>query len=326
MSTSLAVDLESLYLNNCVSLVMVSAVTYDYVLTLSDEIDYIWKRRWTWVSTVFLLVRYMGLLTSLTIALDGTTFVPGPLWICKVITYVPTWTLLIFINAADLVMVFRIYAMYGQSRQVLALLLFLYTGEVTVSIAGGIMFSKPGALLVFIPPAPDPSVCIVQYPSWNWGRYSAVPLVALQGTMCLLAIFQFFRQSLQLYKGTRRWQFNKYINLLVHQGILYFIINFLRAVVTQGLFSLTISQTAGLILTTTAQILIFTLNSRFILSIRELYVHSAHSQGIDTGFGMLSSQDVETVLNFADGLEERFDAVEEVPMGELRRKRYVEGV
>ncbi|KAF8126824.1 hypothetical protein EV363DRAFT_1224222 [Boletus edulis] len=301
MSTSLAVDLESLYLNNCVSLVMVAAVTYDYLLTFSDEIEYIWKRRWTWVSTVFLLVRYMGLLTTLYGHYLIDHHFALTLSIIKALLHwmgPPLYLVL-------LVMVFRMYALYGQSKGILTLLLFLYAGEVAVSMAGGIIYSKPGALLVFIPPAPDPSVCIVQYPSWNWGRYSAVPLVVLQGVMCLLAIFGFSRQALQLYKGTRRWQFNKYINLLVHQGILYFIINFLRAVVTQGLFSLAISQTAGLILTTTAQTLIFTLNSRFILSIRELYAQSSYSQGIDTGFE---------------------DVVEEVPMGELRRKRYVDGI
>ena len=73
-----------------------------------------------------------------------------------------------------------------------------------------------------LPPAPDPTVCIVQYLSWNWGRYSVIPLVALQGVMCLLAIYQSLRQSLQLYKATKKWQLNQYFKLLVNQGVLYF--------------------------------------------------------------------------------------------------------
>lgn len=74
-----------------------------------------------------------------------------------------------------------------------------------------------------IPSAPDPSVCIVQYPSWDWGRYSAIPVVALQGVMCLLAIYQCLRQSLRLHNATRKWQLNLYIKLLVQQGIQYFV-------------------------------------------------------------------------------------------------------
>ena len=75
---------------------------------------------------------------------------------------------------------------------------------------------------VMLPPAPNPTVCIIQYPSWNWGRYSVIPLVALQGVMCILAIYQSFRQSFQLYKATERWQLTQYFQLLLNQGILYF--------------------------------------------------------------------------------------------------------
>ena len=83
-------------------------------------------------------------------------------------------------------------------------------------------FSCGAHSTVMLPPAPNPTVCIIQYPSWNWGRYSVIPLVVLQGVMCLLAIYQSFRQSFQLYKATKRWQLNKYFQLLVNQGILYF--------------------------------------------------------------------------------------------------------
>ena len=60
----------------------------------------------------------------------------------------------------------------------------------------------------------------------------------------------------------------------------------MHAVITQGLLSLNISQTAGLILTPATSILIFALNPRFILSIRELYAQALYGQYVDTGFGM----------------------------------------
>lgn len=108
--------------------------------------------------------------------------------------------------------------------------------------------------------------------------------------------------------------------------------NFLYAIVTQGLFSLTINQTLGLVLTSTLDILMFTLNPRFILSIRELYAHTSRVQGVDTGFGMLSGHDSTTLSNldtmprFADArLSDELDEIEQVPLGEMRRKRYVDG-
>lgn len=74
-----------------------------------------------------------------------------------------------------------------------------------------------------------------------------------------------------------------------------------------------------LILSSVANILLFTQNPRFILDIRELYTQSFHSQDIDTGFGTLSCvvTNIGTTLHFADpGLERRSDEVEEIPMEE----------
>ncbi|KAF8548550.1 hypothetical protein OG21DRAFT_748850 [Imleria badia] len=64
--------------NNYVTVVALTAVGYDYVLTFSDEITYIWSKPWTWVSTLFVLVRYFGLLNLTFISLVGSSFLPGP--------------------------------------------------------------------------------------------------------------------------------------------------------------------------------------------------------------------------------------------------------
>ncbi|KAF8547040.1 hypothetical protein OG21DRAFT_1517663 [Imleria badia] len=74
MSSALQSALTNLRQNNYESLAMLIAAAYDYVLTFSDEIEYIWTKSWTWVSTLFILVRYAGLCSF---AL-GTSFVPGP--------------------------------------------------------------------------------------------------------------------------------------------------------------------------------------------------------------------------------------------------------
>lgn len=41
--------------------------------------------------------------------------------------------------------------------------------------------------------------------------------------MCTLAVTQFTRQSLQMYKATKQWQSNRFVNLLVIEGVLYFL-------------------------------------------------------------------------------------------------------
>ena len=44
-------------------------------------------------------------------------------------------------------MIFRVYALYGRSRKILGLLLFIYSGEVIASIGDSIVYSKPGAVI-----------------------------------------------------------------------------------------------------------------------------------------------------------------------------------
>ncbi|KAI9567635.1 hypothetical protein HD554DRAFT_2105489, partial [Boletus coccyginus] len=293
-------------------------------LTFSSEV--LFKRRWTWVSSAFLLVRYVGLISLF--------FVPGPLWVRlfhqgKAFYYLAIWTGFLFTCAADLVMIFRVYALYGRSKKILAFLLFIYSGEVVATAIAGVVYTIPGNASMTIPPAPYPSVCELQYASWNWGRYSVIPQVVLQGVMCLLAIYQSLKQSLHLYKATKRWQFNQYFQLLVNQGLLYFLINFLHATITEGLFSIKFGQIFGLVSSSTLLALIFALNPRFILSIRELYDRTV----VDTGFGMLSGHGVGTMTNIGTRLHfagtgtrtgETSVGIEEISMEETRARRFID--
>ncbi|KAF8547042.1 hypothetical protein OG21DRAFT_1517669 [Imleria badia] len=52
MSSALQSALTNLQQNNYLSLAMLIAAAYDYVLTFSDEIEYIWTKPWSWVSTL----------------------------------------------------------------------------------------------------------------------------------------------------------------------------------------------------------------------------------------------------------------------------------
>ncbi|KAF8558534.1 hypothetical protein OG21DRAFT_1068401 [Imleria badia] len=79
MSSGIQSALEQLRSNDYISLAIITAVSYDYCLTFSKEVTYIWQRPWTWVSTLFLLIRYGGCLFAIILGLSDTSFIPGPL-------------------------------------------------------------------------------------------------------------------------------------------------------------------------------------------------------------------------------------------------------
>ncbi|KIJ07006.1 hypothetical protein PAXINDRAFT_19792 [Paxillus involutus ATCC 200175] len=79
MSSEIQSVVASLQLNDYIAAVMTTAVGYDYLLTFSREVEYVWKRPWSWVSTLFIVVRYMGCLSAMVQSFFGSTFATGPL-------------------------------------------------------------------------------------------------------------------------------------------------------------------------------------------------------------------------------------------------------
>ena len=70
----------------------------------------------------------------------------------------------------------------------------------------------------------DAAVCDVTYTSTSrFGSYAFIPRFILAALMFVLALAQFTMQSLQAYRMTKQWLPNRYISLLVREGVLYFL-------------------------------------------------------------------------------------------------------
>ena len=69
----------------------------------------------------------------------------------------------------------------------------------------------------------DVSFCVVQNPSPIWAEIVATVQITLGALMCLLVVIQFFKESLQMYKATKRFQLSRYTTLLLREGMVYFL-------------------------------------------------------------------------------------------------------
>jgi len=293
MSSALQSVLTSLQQNDYTTLAILTAVGYDYVLTFSNEIEYIWSKPWTWVSTLFILVRYFGLCCIVIISLVGSSFLPGPAKTCQIIVIINGWILSLFIGAADFVMILRVWAMYNRSRLMLGALLVLFSLEIILVIVPAAFISDPKNVSAATIQILDFSYCVVGFTPVIWTQVAAILQITHGTVMCMLAFVQFVRQSLQMYRVTKQWQLDRYMNLLVRQGILYFLVIFVTSLinvfVVSGGFP---TGWQGILLFLLQYVPLFTLIPRFILSIREMYardVHGRRGSGIDTGFGLSSS-------------------------------------
>jgi len=119
--------------------------------------------------------------------------------------------------------------------------------------------------------------------------YTLIPLFLLGFILLALAVTQTLKQSVAMYKATKLWQPNRYIQQFMQDGILYFLLNALYNLVLIMLENdPTINSTLLLFLTSLSYTLLFVFMPRFIIGIRELYDRDLHGrrQGIDTRSGV----------------------------------------
>ncbi|KAF8126814.1 hypothetical protein EV363DRAFT_1418714 [Boletus edulis] len=299
MSSDVQSALASLQLNDYTSLVIVIAVSYDYCLTFAKEVTYIWKGRWTWVSALYLLTRYVGYLSVVTAALLGSSFISGPakvrtrMYLLGVCAYTIFWT------AADMVMILRVYVMYDCSKIILSVILVIYIAEVvTLFIRCGID-SNPNYLTVSILQLFDITICnFVVLNTQVWINASTVFQFILGAVLCILVAAKSMRHSLQIQPGMQHWKMNRYMSLLFRDGLAYFLVERAQQPATiSTLFHNLFVMLGDLgtlpngwitqVLVVAADVPLYTLTPRFVMSVRELYaVDSQGRSDIDTGFGL----------------------------------------
>jgi hypothetical protein len=136
-------------------------------------------------------------------------------------------------------------------------------------------------------------------------NYTYIARLVLDMLLCFLAVTQYVRQLLRMHKAVKKWQSNRYMELLVQQSILYFIAYVLFSLtsgthsnssssinVTELIYHFAvlagIGQNAQRILYF-PYIFQFVLTPRLIISVRQLCSPGIGGH-IDTGFGLDSQR------------------------------------
>jgi len=69
----------------------------------------------------------------------------------------------------------------------------------------------------------DFSICGVSPTSPTWTTVSTTLQMIEGAALFSLVIFYFVRESLQMHQDTKRWEINRYVNIFVKEGFLYFL-------------------------------------------------------------------------------------------------------
>ncbi|KAF8415056.1 hypothetical protein L210DRAFT_3588165 [Boletus edulis BED1] len=190
-------------------------------------------------------------------------------------------------------MILRVYAMYNRSKIILSVLLVMYLTEVVILFVGGGFYSDPNYDKASISQIPDIAVCSIVLTTQTWNIAAATIQCILGTVLCILAVAQLMRNSVQMYQATRVWQLNRYIRILTRDGLFYFLATLFYALTTvlSNTHSRTRQRSGTLLAIAIADVLLYTLTPRFVINVRELYTLDSHAHlngGIDTGFGLTS--------------------------------------
>ncbi|KAF8558532.1 hypothetical protein OG21DRAFT_1481241 [Imleria badia] len=264
MSSDIQSVLAQIQQTEYASLVLVVAIGYDYCLTFSKEVTYIWV-----CNRTSLQVRTPYMIPIMAKPLDMGVYA-----------------------LSSLVMILRVYAIYNRSRIILGVLLVMYIPEVVMIIVSSGIYSDPNYVAVSIAQLLDITLCNVVLSTQTWSTATRIIQFILGTVMCILVTAQFVKQSLQMYQATRKWQLNRYMNLLVRDSLLYFLATLLYGIVNMlGLLGNIPQGWFTSLLAVAVDVLLYTLTPRFVMNIREMYVRDTQGRGnhdIDTGFGLPS--------------------------------------
>ncbi|KAF8452755.1 hypothetical protein L210DRAFT_2055698 [Boletus edulis BED1] len=191
-----------------------------------------------------------------------------------------------------MVMILRVYAMYNRSKIILGVLFVMYVTETIILVITSSIYSDPTYAAVSMVQLLDVTVCTVNFSIQSWNNAATIIQFILGAILCILAAAQFVRNLLEMHRVTRKWQLNRYMNLLVRDGLLYFLVTVLHSLLTMlGILNALPQGWVSQVLAIIANVPLITLTPRFVMNIRELYLYDVQNRwdhDIDSGFGLSS--------------------------------------
>lgn len=128
----------SIYLYNFHSYFIVAAsaaIIYDWALALGQEVELIWKRRWSLMTFLYLSVRYAALpyvVIFMLITLPAVSVADAG---CNILFLALNWINVVITALLGIIMIVRLHAMYQRSRKMLIFLVAIFLG-LTIACVG----------------------------------------------------------------------------------------------------------------------------------------------------------------------------------------------
>ncbi|KAG2032791.1 hypothetical protein BDR03DRAFT_736329 [Suillus americanus] len=265
-----------------------TVVVYDWALTFGQEFELILRKRWSFMSVLYICVRYIGIIFS---AINILSILPFSITdvVRTIIWYVGTWTPVIVNALLGVTMIARINAMYLGSRK---LLIFLAVTLLACTITSGVMVVI-GNLTVSAQEADFSGYYICMDSMDMYMTNLTYESVISTAVWEILALFLTVWIVMKHFRQSRTGSAIERFKMLTQSHVLYFLAFAAMAFLRIGSVSLNIMNSFSMgsnvfsgIWAIAEVLQLFVLGPRLILSIREY--HAKLLARSDRGIAMTS--------------------------------------
>ncbi|EKM53282.1 uncharacterized protein PHACADRAFT_259529, partial [Phanerochaete carnosa HHB-10118-sp] len=192
------------------TLVGLTALVHDHLLTLDQEIDLIWRGRPGFVSTIFLLNRYIVPCIIIVDVYELSGVTPSSMLFCKIWTVMQSYLTLASFMLIHVIVAIRVFALYNGRSWVRR---FLWTSG-TIYFLSSTAVITLGVIAVIPSLQPDHGACVGNMPWYLW--ISWLPTIIFETILFILTL-------LALLKQEDSRSFGKLTRILFRDGMVYFV-------------------------------------------------------------------------------------------------------
>ncbi|KAG2057554.1 hypothetical protein BDR06DRAFT_1019024 [Suillus hirtellus] len=216
--------------NNNISVVTITLISYEYLLHFDKEVKYVWKRRpWSPMTYLYLVVRYLGLSLALLWGFwGGLLFIPTS--VSHDLVVFMEWGYSIYSCIAEVILVWRLYALYNCSKLLLRILLGLLVPIIAVSIGTDIfLYSRPSMFSVKEIITTDAKYCTFFFKTGPLPlTYLSIPMVCYDVLLLVLAAARLVKHLKERKKINAKP--NTSVSIIVRLHILCFVLNLMNQI------------------------------------------------------------------------------------------------
>ncbi|KAG2035122.1 hypothetical protein BDR03DRAFT_1093356 [Suillus americanus] len=229
--SALEQSLQSIDWNNNIGVVIITLITYEYVLQFEKEVTFVWERQWSVMTYLYLVVRYFGIVLAMVCAVWG-----GLIYIPEAVSYgmllFMQWGFSVYFCLAEVVLIWRLYVLYNQSKLVLYVLLGLFLPVIALYVVmDAFLWSRPSAMTVQeIIITPNVKYCTAFHHIGPMPAiYASIPIICYDILLVALAIAVLGKHLKE--RKELKMKPNTYIVMIVRYHVIYFVLNLASQVI-----------------------------------------------------------------------------------------------